>query len=157
MIKLRKMTSEEYTEYRKFSVANYADEKQKGEGLTPEEALKVAQDSYERLLPQGLETPDQFLFSVIEDATQKPVGMLWFAKKSQSGKIYAFIYDVVLNPEKRGQGLGKHLIALMEEEARALGCKSVGLHVFGHNTAAIALYEKSGFHTTNRMMKKDFV
>lgn len=157
MIKLRKMTSEEYSNYMKFSVANYADEKQKGEGLTPEEALKVAQDSYVRLLPQGLETPDQFIFSVIDDSSQKPIGMLWFAKKSQSGKLYAFIYDIVLNPEKRGQGLGKQLMALMETEARALGCTSVGLHVFGHNTAAIALYEKSGFYTTNRMMKKDFV
>jgi len=155
MIELRKMNAQEFSDYMKSAVDKYAEEKQKGEGVSPEEARKVAEQSYEKLLPQGLTTQDQFLFSVIEKTTQEPIGILWLAKKLNGEKPYAFIYDIELNEENRGKGLGKILIGLAENEVRKLGCDSTGLHVFGHNTAAIALYEKSGFYTTNRMMRKD--
>ncbi|MEK2646180.1 GNAT family N-acetyltransferase [Bdellovibrio sp. BCCA] len=155
MIELRKMSAPEFSDYMKYAISNYAAEKQKGEGHSPEDALKISQEAYARQLPQGLETPDQFLFSVIEKATGNSVGILWIAKKFNGEKPYAFIYDIELKPDHRGKGLGKILMNLMEDEVRKLGCSSVGLHVFGHNTSAIALYEKSGFYTTNRMMKKD--
>ncbi|MBS1969811.1 MAG: GNAT family N-acetyltransferase [Bdellovibrionales bacterium] len=155
MIELRKMNQQEFAEYMKYSVDNYAAEKEKGEGLSPTDAMTVAKESFERLLPQGLQTPDQFLFTVVDSGTKSSAGILWIAKKMNGDKPYAFIYDIELKAENRGKGLGKILMNLMEEEARRLGCVSVGLHVFGHNTAAIALYEKSGFITTNRMMKKD--
>lgn len=156
MLKLRKMSEYEYANYLKESLPNYAEEKMKGEGLSKEDALKVAQDSYNRLLPQGLKTENQFLFSVTESASEKVIGTLWFAKKVEGTKSYAFIYDILLSPEVRGKGLGKVIISLAESEVRKLGLKSMGLHVFGHNEVAINLYEKTGFRTTNRIMVKDF-
>ncbi len=156
MIKLKKMTEEEYLNYMKTALPSYAEEKIKGEGFSAEDALKVAQDSYKRLLPQGLSTENQFLFSVIESGSNKVIGTLWFAKKVEHSKSYAFIYDIILSPEMRGKGLGKMLITLTESEVRKLGLNSIGLHVFGHNEIAIQLYEKTGFRTTNRIMVKDF-
>jgi ribosomal protein S18 acetylase RimI-like enzyme len=155
MIELRKMKSDEFLNYLKFAVDNYASEKQKGEGLNMEDALRVAKDSFANLLPLGLESKDQFLFSVIEKSVDSSIGVLWFAKKMNGDKPYGFIYDIELIPERRGKGLGKVLLNLAEEEIRKAGCKSIGLHVFGHNVTAVSLYEKSGFHTTNRMMRKD--
>jgi len=155
MLELKKMTDTEYSNYMKSSVDKYAVEKQKGEGLTEENALKLAQDSYIKLLPQGLETPEQFLFSVFDIDSNRPVGILWMAKKLNGVKPYTFIYDIELNSESRGKGLGKELMQLAESETRRLGCVSIGLHVYGHNAVAVALYEKSGFETTSRMMKKD--
>ena len=157
MLKLKKMSLEEFSDYMKYAVKSYAVEKQKGEGLDEEDALKVANDSYSRLLPEGLNTPDNFLFSVVDKSLSQPIGVLWFAKKFNVEKPYAFIYDIEIVSEKRGRGLGKELLSLAEEEARKLGCTSIGLHVFGHNSTAIALYEKAGFSTTSRMMKKDFI
>lgn len=155
MLELRKMTPDEYANYMKSSVEKYAEEKQKGEGLTPENALKMAQDSYQRLLPQGLETPEQFLYSIFSKDSQNSIGILWMAKKMNGVKPYTFIYDIELDAENRGKGLGKDLMQLVEKETLQLGCVSIGLHVYGHNAAAVALYEKSGFETTSRMMKKD--
>lgn len=155
MLELRKMTPAEYSEYMKYAVNNYATEKQKGEGLAAESALKVAQESYARLLPQGLETPDHFLYAVLDSTSNKNIGHLWMAKKLNGTKPYTFIYDIELKSANRGKGLGKELMQLVENETRNLGCVSIGLHVFGHNVAAVALYEKSGFETTSRMMKKD--
>lgn len=150
------MSQDEYANYLKVSLPSYAEEKMKGEGLSKEDALKVAQDSFSQLLPQGLSTENQFLFSVIEPASENVVGTLWLAKKTNGAKSYAFIYDIILSPEVRGKGFGKELIALAESEVRKLGLNSMGLHVFGHNEIAISLYEKTGFRTTNRIMVKDF-
>lgn len=157
MIELRNMSSAEFSEYMKYAVDNYAAEKRKGEGYSQEEALNIAKESYARLLPQGLESKNQFLFSVFEKDNSKPIGILWFAKKMNGEKPYAFIYDIELTSEMRGKGLGKKLMSMTEDAVRKVGCVSIGLHVFDHNTAAVALYEKSGFETTSRMMKKDLV
>jgi len=156
VIHLRKMTEDEYLSYLATSLPNYAEEKMKGEGLSKEDALKVAQDSFARLLPLGIKTENQFLFSVIHNDSQKKIGTLWFAKKNEGAKSYAFIYDIILSAEVRGQGLGKELLSLTQGEIQKLGLNSMGLHVFGHNTVAINLYEKMGFRTTNRIMVKDF-
>lgn len=155
MLELRKMSQAEYDNYIKYSIQNYANEKQKGEGYTQENALKVSIESYERLLPLGLESKDQHLYSVYEKNSNKAVGILWMAKKLDGQKPYTFIYDIELTAENRGKGFGKKLMQLAEDETRNLGCFSIGLHVFGHNKVATALYEKSGFETTSRMMKKD--
>jgi len=156
MIKLRKITDDEYATYLKAGIPNYAEEKMKGEGLSKEDAWKLAEDSYNQMLPKGPATENQFVFSVIETATGKVVGTMWFGKKMNGDKPYAFIYDVVLSPDVRGKGYGKEVMALTQEEVRKLGMNSIGLHVFGHNEVAISLYEKTGFRTTNRIMRKDF-
>lgn len=154
-ISLRKMTPFELEEYLKIAVPAYAAEKERGEGMTPEMALKVATDSYAKLLPDGLGTPDQFLFTVLESQTNRSIGTLWFANKTDTGKPQAWIYDIVLEAEVRGRGYGRMLMALLEAEVRKLEILSMALHVFGHNKIAISLYEKSGFRTTNIIMAKD--
>lgn len=155
MISIRKMTEKELAEYLQHAIPDYASEKIKGEGLSPEHARKIAEESYARLLPKGLASENQHLFSVIEDSSGKNIGVLWLCHKQEANKSYAFIYDILLAPEVRGRGYGKLLMRFAEEETRKLGLNSIGLHVFGHNTTAIGLYEKMGFHTTNRIMKKD--
>lgn len=43
---------------------------------------------------------------------------------------------------------------LTEQEAKNLGLKEIGLHVFGFNAPAIALYESLGYKTTDLVMAK---
>jgi ribosomal protein S18 acetylase RimI-like enzyme len=54
----------------------------------------------------------------------------------------------------RGRGYGKQAMLLIEEKARELGLKSIGLHVFGVNQAARNLYEAVGYEITSLNMKK---
>ena len=153
-VSLRKMTEDEFSIYLKAALPEYANEKKKGENLTDEQALQVATDSYNQLLPDGVHSKDQHLFSVIETMSQRTIGTLWFAIKSQP-RNYAWVYDIVLNAEARGRGYGTQTMNLLEQEVKRLGINSIGLHVFGHNKVAQALYEKIGFRTTNRIMVKD--
>ena len=148
------MSQVEYGDYMRVALPDYAAEKQRGENLTPEQAMKVATDSFEKLLPNGIETPDHFLFTAI-DEKQTAIGTLWFAKRVDGGKPYAWIFDIVLKPEVRGRGFGKPLMSLLETEVKKVGLSSIGLHVFAHNKVAAALYEKSGFNVTNKIMRKE--
>lgn len=43
---------------------------------------------------------------------------------------------------------------LLEEKVKKLGLKHIGLHVFGHNTAAVQLYNSLDYDTTSIMMEK---
>jgi ribosomal protein S18 acetylase RimI-like enzyme len=52
---------------------------------------------------------------------------------------------MLVRASRRGQGVGDALVAACVEWARARGAREVVLHVFPHNTAAIALYAKHGF------------
>ena len=52
-------------------------------------------------------------------------------------------------PDQRGKGLGKTLLRAFVEASRSGGYRSVVLSVETDNTAAIRLYEKSGFKITN--------
>ncbi|MGE4133144.1 MAG: GNAT family N-acetyltransferase [Bdellovibrionales bacterium] len=153
MLELTPMNEPEFSDYVKIAKPLFACEKMRGEGLTAEEAAQVADESFNRLLPMGLQTPGHFLF-VVREASQ-PAGYLWFARKESGLGDYAYIYDIYLFPEFRGRGLGAATMNLAEEQARRQGLRAVKLHVFGHNQVAQNLYEKLGFQTTNRIMSKD--
>lgn len=155
MIYLRPKTEDEYGAYLKLAILNYAKEKEIGEGHTSENAFKIALESFSSLLPDGLQTSNQFIYSITEKESEKMIGTLWIAKRTNLGKDYAYIYDIMLDENVRGKGYGKLLMNLVEEEVKKKNLKTISLHVFGHNKVARALYLKSGYIETNVMMKKD--
>lgn len=149
------MNESEFSNYRRFALPNYAEEMMKAEGVSQEFAYQMAEDSFAKILPQGLKTPQQYFFSIVETGTAKNVGMIWFGKRKVGSQFQAFIYDFVLDPDARGQGYGKLAMSLIENEVKKVGLTSIGLHVFGHNTRAIQLYQSVGYRTTNLHMMKD--
>ena len=52
---------------------------------------------------------------------------------------------VLVDPAKRGLGLGEQLVRALIAEAAARGIRTLGLFVFPDNTPAVRLYEKLGF------------
>ena len=156
-IRLQKMTERDFEEYLSKSIISYAAEKKKGEGLTDEEAHRVASDSFKNLLPQGLATPKHSLNLIVQSEGNLKIGILWYAQMGiESESKRAFIYDIEIDQAYRGRGLSKTVFTLLESELKLLGINSIRLHVFEHNQIAIALYEKLGFCTTNRNMVKNF-
>ncbi|HVK61768.1 MAG TPA: GNAT family N-acetyltransferase [Bdellovibrionales bacterium] len=155
MIELRLMTESGFEKYRAESLLSYADNKKKAENLTDTQAKQVAEDSFNTLLPIGIETPDHFLFDVVEQGSGDVVGTLWFAKKSDKAQAYAWVYDIVLKESARGKGYGQKTMELLEVEAQKRGLSAISLHVFGFNEVAQNLYRKLGFKPTNIVMAKD--
>ncbi len=151
MLILKKKALVEYEEWSNISRESYKDEIVKN-GHTEEEALKKTNEDFSRLLPQGLETPDQYIFSIVEN--NRSVGTLWFGIRGASSNRKAFVYDIVIDDNSRGRGYGKMAMELLESEVKKLGLTHIGLHVFGHNLVARNLYEKLGYEVTNLNLEK---
>lgn len=145
------MNDDEYLIWLKKSVDNYRDENHKN-GLTLAEAQKKSDDDFARLLPDGLKSVDQHIWSIKADGLW--VGTLWIGVRGAADNRKAFIYDIVLNENAKGKGYGKSAMTLLEDKVRALGLRHIGLHVFGHNTIARNLYTTLGYEITNLNMEK---
>lgn len=57
----------------------------------------------------------------------------------------AHINQLAIHPDRRRQGLGRHLIEAVAREAARLGAGELTLEVRESNAAALALYEATGF------------
>ena len=56
-------------------------------------------------------------------------------------------FSVYVARERRGTGVGTHLLEALEERARAIGYHKLVLAALHHNAAGVRLYTKRGFRT----------
>lgn len=63
----------------------------------------------------------------------------------------AFLTELFLVPEARGQGLGREAMAQLEAAAREHGARALHLMVRGENTVARRLYESHGYASPPRI------
>ena len=154
MLTLTPMTEPEFQTYYDMAVADYAQEHVRGGQWSAEEAPEASAREFKGLLPDGLHTANNYFFSLRVPEIDVPVGMLWFADRPAGGNHVAFIYDIYIEPAYQRRGYASQTIQALEAEARQMGLSEIRLHVFGHNLAARALYDKLGFEVTNVMMRK---
>ncbi len=153
-VRLIPMTDDEFRSYLAVGVAEYADEHIKAGSWSREEGYEKARQEYDRLLPQGVATPNHYFYSLVDVASEAKVGMIWYHINDSSPDKSAFIYDIRVYEEYRRRGYGSRALALMEEALRAAGVKSVALHVFAHNAGAREMYQKLGFEERDILMRK---
>lgn len=149
------MTEATYATYIAEAIPGYARENITSGSWCEETALEQARKEFEHLLPQGLATPDNFLYEIHDQREQSNIGMLWFALREQGGEKLAFVLDVVINTEYQRKGYATRALRLLEEKVFELGCSRIAMHVFPHNTGAVALYQKLGYRPTNMIMFKN--
>jgi len=61
-----------------------------------------------------------------------------------------YVCGVALYPEFRGRGIGSHLMALAETQARERGFDRVSLVAFEENAGSVRLYERLGYAVVDR-------
>lgn len=74
--------------------------------------------------------------------------LLRFAASLYTGATDAYLEELYVTPERRGQGIGRALLEAAMELARERGAKHFDLTTSEGDTEAISLYESAGF--TNR-------
>lgn len=87
-------------------------------------------------------------FSVLAYAHgEQPVGLINCIEgfSTFACKPLVNVHDVVVLASHRGQGVGRQMLALVEQIARERGACKLTLEVLSGNRSAIALYEKVGF------------
>jgi len=154
MITLMPMEQSEFDTFLEENIVRYADENVKSGRWQQHEALEKSRASFQKFLPDGLQSRDQYIFNIFDNEQDLKIGLLWVEVKMDDPHRPAFIFDFILEEQFRGKGLGKKSLAALDEKLQQMGAESVGLHVFGYNTTAFELYKKMGYEVTNINMRK---
>ncbi|MEV7974580.1 GNAT family N-acetyltransferase [Streptomyces sp. NPDC086519] len=146
----RAMTEAEYPEWLAHESEAYA-RRWTERGVPETEAHEKSRRDHERLLPRGLATEDMRL-SVLEHEGAR-VGTLWVAFREDG----AWVYDVEVDAAHRGQGHGRGLMLLAEDQTIAVGRRVLGLNVFAGTSPAERLYESLGYVTVSYVLYKNLI
>ncbi len=152
MVSLRNMTEEEFGAFLTRITQEYAQEKVKAGSWTAAEALQRSKKEHDDLLPHGLSSQHQHLYTIVADG--EPAGQLWLSTEPKFGQDTGFIYELFVAEPFRRKGVATQAMLLLETLALRLGVKTLALHVFGHNTGAKALYDELGYRITDINMAK---
>lgn len=151
---LKPMGDEAFAWYRENSAPNYARDKVATGEWEKDEANEKARQMFEDLLPQGLETPDNYLYEIIDEWDDVTVGVVWFSIEERGGDRTAYVCDIYVKPEHQRKGHASRAFRNLEEKVLALGLSGIGLNVFGNNVEAHQLYERLGYEALNIFMWK---
>lgn len=157
MVSLNLMNPKDFDVFLNQAIDVYAQDNIKSGNWQPDTALEKSREEFQQLLPDGIQTKNQFLFTILDETSNNKIGVLWVQIKMDSPHRKAFICDFIIDPQYRGQGYGKQTLKALDEKLTQMKVESVSLHVFAHNTNAIGLYETMGFLPTNIYMKKTLV
>lgn len=147
------MTAERFPRFVTDSEEGFAQDLVSSGRFTPEEAVAESHRQLMQELPDGLDTEGQRFYTAAVDGVE--VGILWLGMRERDGRPHTFVLDIEVAADQRRKGYGRELMHAAEREARRLGADSIGLHVFGFNTGAVALYEGLGYRRTEESLLRD--
>jgi GNAT superfamily N-acetyltransferase len=150
-LELRALTDAEVVEFATMSLRVYLGERIRS-GEAPAAVEADSEGQLEAMFPRGKARPGHLLWRLEEDG--RPVGTLWIGPASPEDPRTYWVWDIVLDEDQRGRGLGRQAMGLAEEQARAVGATTLGLTVFAHNAVAWHLYEELGFEPISARMSK---
>jgi len=152
MSKLISMTRPEFDAFLERLIPEYAADNVRAGYWSEAEALEKARQQTGSLLAQGLQTKDHYLYTLYDG--DEAVGAIWLRVELERPIKSGFIFDVHIEEKFRGKGYGRQIMLLIEEKARELGVKRIGLHVFAYNSVAHNLYKSIGYEVSSLNMLK---
>ncbi len=144
------------TDLKAWMVTMWADYRQDllDAGSTPRDADSNVARNREVLFHGDEPAEGQYFFDVLSDDVV--VGTLWLADKRNEEAKDWYIYDIIVNEEFRGRGLGRLTMQAAEEYVKSQSGKRLELNAFGPNTVARSLYESMDYQVMAISMYKDF-
>jgi ribosomal protein S18 acetylase RimI-like enzyme len=151
-VELGRMREEHFASWIADAGRRYAESREEA-GDTRDQARVHAERSMLTYFPEGRPLDGHFLYDVVADG--ETVGALWIGPHPQTPDGMAWwVYNLEIEEEFRRHGYARAAMELAEEEIRKLGGTSLGLNVFGWNTAARLLYESLGYRVTSLQLRK---
>jgi ribosomal protein S18 acetylase RimI-like enzyme len=120
-------------------------------GLDKEEWAKHMEELFKNLFAR-----EAHRIFVAENEDHVFLGYVWVGEGSNmmTGKRHGFIYDIFVEKEFRGKGIGRTLLEKAESFCREKGYPRILLMVSVNNEAAAKLYGKMGFKIEQVYMGK---
>lgn len=116
--------------------------------------IPIKEEKFKNILPKGLNTPNNFFFSVVDEDSEEKVGLLWMNIREGWKEQLVFVSDIRIYEAYQRQGYGMQTFKAMEDKVRELGLNKISLHAFSHNHPAIKMYEKLDYEVTSLYMTK---
>ena len=144
-VQLREMTEKDFASYVVYSNEQHAADLQKEKGISKEEAFMETEEGLKRMLPNGKETPDNYLMVIERQEDSVVVGYMWYMYDHRREDTYLFLCDFFIFEEERRKGYGEEALCEMDKAAGQLSCKKCVLFVEDETMSARKLYEKCGY------------
>ena len=145
-VHLWKMTEDEFQSFKENSISDYAEDLIRGEGITREQAYTDAEKEFLSMLPDGVNTEENFLMMIDDTVRKEKVGWIWFLfGENNLNEKQVFISDFLIYESERRKGYASATICEMEAMAKEDGCAESVLYVWEHNIPAYSLYQKCGY------------
>jgi RimJ/RimL family protein N-acetyltransferase len=87
---------------------------------------------------------------LVAELDGRVVGRLSIGRDSHPASEHVADVGLMVAMEQRRRGIGLALMEAGEQWARSVGVMKIELHVFPHNEAALALYERLGYRQVGR-------
>jgi ribosomal protein S18 acetylase RimI-like enzyme len=143
---LRTMTLAEYDAWLAPTITSYAQSLARAEGWPAQRAEDESKESFYKLLPDGLATAGQLLWSIVHEGAV--VGSLWMGPHPELSDAF-WIWGIAIDAQYRSRGIGRNALIEADEAARKLGGRRIELNVFDDNPA-VRLYERLGYTLVKR-------
>jgi len=105
----------------------------------------LSSDVKERLVPALRQQPGALVLLALHEGRVVGAASCFLGFSTFAARPLLNVHDLAVLPELQGQGIGKQLLAAVEEQARARGCVKVTLEVLETNARARGLYHAVGF------------
>jgi GNAT superfamily N-acetyltransferase len=149
-LRLEPMSDADIAAFPMSQLVEYAQQIEVYGGWTADDARAKAERDMALTFPGGQLLPGHSLFHLVEEATGERAGVLWYRQDERG----LWLFQVTIEESRRGQGLGREAMELLEAEARRLGAPRIELNVFGGNDAARSLYRGMGYREDAVTMSK---
>ena len=147
---LQRMSDTDVASFPSVQIEEYTRQIEEYAGWSAEDARGKAERDMALTFPEGRALPGHHLFHLVDEASNERVGILWYRQDERG----LWLFQVTIEDSRRGEGLGREAMALLEEEARRLGAPRIELNVFGGNQAARSLYRSLGYSEDAVTMSK---
>jgi len=148
MLKLERMSEADFNIVKGKMIADYAKDKVKVGHWSEREALEFSKEALEKILKDGISTPNHYLLNAYEDEVK--VGFVWMNKFN--GEM--FVNNTCIFEEFQENEYELKFIELIEDKANELDTKKINIHSYGYNEKNIAVYKKMGYDITDIYLNK---
>lgn len=153
-VRLEQMSEQRYLSWFAETTSGFAAQQVEAGVASEPQARKDAARQFDGLLPLGLATPGQHVWSAFAGDTE--VGYLWLGLRTPGDQVEGYVYDVAVPAHLRGRGFGRAILLAGEHLAHAMGATALELNVFAHNIGASQMYANLGYaaretHLTRRL------
>jgi ribosomal protein S18 acetylase RimI-like enzyme len=99
----------------------------------------------DELIPGLKKHPTTLIFIAVVNREAVGIAVCFVGFSTFAARPLINVHDLAVLPGQRGSGVGRQLLAAVEEKARTMGCCKVTLEVLENNHRALKVYQAAGF------------